>query len=89
MGEDEGSAGNIADLAGAGGDVAEGPPATGEQREPSLAQAAQRALDGVAGTGIDVEFPAASGLFDRNQDADTCAVISRSASVGRPAAAAW
>jgi hypothetical protein len=77
MGEDEGGAGNVADLAGAGGDMAEGTPATGEQREPSLAQAAQRALDGVAGTGIDMGFPAASGLFDGTQDADTRAVISR------------
>jgi hypothetical protein len=76
MGEDEGGAGDVADLAGAGGDVAEGTPATGEQREPAFAQAAQRALDGVAGTGIDIELPAASGLFDGNQDADTCTVIS-------------
>ena len=51
-------------LAGAGIEVAKIPP-----RGP-------RALDGVAGAGIDVEFPAASGLFDRNQDADARAVIS-------------
>jgi hypothetical protein len=41
MGEDEGGAGDVADLAGAGGDVAEGAPPAGEQGEPAFAQAAQ------------------------------------------------
>lgn len=39
-----------------GSGVAEGAPAPGEQREPALAQAAQRALEGVAGAGVDIEF---------------------------------
>jgi len=51
MSEDEGGAGDVADLAGAGGDVAEGAPAAGEQGEPAFAQAAQGTLDGVAGAG--------------------------------------
>src|SRR6516165_8853032 len=64
MGEDEGGAGDVADLAGAGGDVLQDPPAAGDQREATFTQAAQRVLDRVAGAGIDVEFPAAPGLFD-------------------------
>jgi hypothetical protein len=54
VGEDEGGAGDIADLAEAGGDVLEGGPALGEQGEPAFAQAAQGALEGVAGPGIDI-----------------------------------
>jgi hypothetical protein len=75
MGEDEGGAGDVADLAGAGGDVLEGAPALGDQGKPSFAQAAQRALDGVAGAGIDIEVPPARGLFDRDMDADSGAVV--------------
>ena len=52
MGEDEGRAGDVADLAGAGGDVLQCPPAAGEQGELAFAQAAQRPLEGVAGAGI-------------------------------------
>src|SRR6516164_7236088 len=74
MGEDEGGAGDVADLAGAGGDVLQDPPAAGEQGEATFTQAAQRVLDRVTGAGIDVEFPAAPGLFDGNQDADARAV---------------
>ena len=69
MGEDEGGAGDVADLAGAGGDVLEGAPALAEQGEPAFAQAAQRPLDGVAGAGIDIQFPAVCGLFDGDVDA--------------------
>jgi len=36
MGEDEGGACNVADLAGAGGDVLQGAPAAGEQRKPAF-----------------------------------------------------
>ena len=61
MGEDEGGAGDVADLAGAGGDVLEGVPALGEQGEPVFAEAAQRAEDGVAGAGTNIEFPPARG----------------------------
>src|SRR5437667_8960457 len=76
MGEDEGGAGDGADFAGAGGDVLEGAPALVEQGEPAFAQAAQGALDGVAGAVINVQLPAAWGLFDGNQDADAGAFIS-------------
>jgi hypothetical protein len=65
VGEDEGGAGDVADFAGAGGDVPQGAPAAGEQGEPAFAQAAQRALDGVAGAGIDVQFPPIGGLLNR------------------------
>ena len=47
MGEDECGAGNVADLAGAGGDVLESAPALGEQGEPAFAEAAQGALEGI------------------------------------------
>ena len=56
MGQDEGGAGDGADLAGADSDVLKGAPSAGEQREPAFAQGT---LDGVAGAGIDVEFAAA------------------------------
>ena len=36
MSEDERGSGDIADLAGAGGDVLEGAPAAGEQGEPAF-----------------------------------------------------
>ena len=75
MGEDEGGAGDVADFAGAGGDVLEGAPAAGEQGEPAFAQAAQGTLDGVAGAGIDIEFPPVGGLFDGDVDADASAVV--------------
>src|SRR5215470_14101194 len=70
MGEDKRGAGDVADLARAGGDVLEGAPALVEQGEPAFAQAAQRALDGVAGTGIDIQLLPAGGLSDRDEDAD-------------------
>lgn len=57
MGEDERGPGDVADLAGAGGDVPQGPPAAGEQGESPFAEAAQRALDGVAGAGVDIQVP--------------------------------
>ena len=55
MGQDQGGSGDVADLAGAGGDVLEGAPAAREQGEPAFPQAAQRAEQGVAGAGIDIE----------------------------------
>jgi hypothetical protein len=55
MGEDERGAGDVADFAGAGGDVLEGAPAAGEQGEPAFAQAPQRALDRIAGAAIDIQ----------------------------------
>jgi hypothetical protein len=75
MGEDEGGAGDVADLAGAGGDVLEGVPALVEQGEPASAQAAQGSLDGVAGAGVNIELPAVSRLFDRYVDAYSGAVV--------------
>jgi hypothetical protein len=69
MGEDEGGAGDVADFARAGGDVVEGAPAAGEQREPSFPEATQRTLESVAGAVIDVEVPAAGWLPDGNHDA--------------------
>jgi len=52
----EGGAGYSGDLAGAGGDVLEGPPSLGEQGEPAFSEAAQGALEGVAGPVAEVEF---------------------------------
>ena len=75
MGEDERRAGDVADFAGAGGDVVKGAPPAGEQREPSFPEAAQGTLESVAGAGIDVKFPAARRLLDGNQDADARALI--------------
>src|SRR5260370_40941523 len=69
MGEDERRAGDVADFAGAGGDVVKGAPPAGEQREPSFPEAAQGTLAGVAGAGIDVKFPAPRRLLDRGSPA--------------------
>jgi len=74
MGEDERGAGYVADLAGAGSDVVQGAPAAGEQGEPAFAEAARGPLDGVPGTGADIQVPPAGGLFDRDEDADSCAL---------------
>jgi len=68
MGQDECGAGDVADFAGAGGDVLEGAPALVEQGEPAFAEAAQGTLDGVAGAGVDIKVPAVWGLFDRDED---------------------
>jgi hypothetical protein len=40
--------------------VLQGAPAAGEQGEPAFAQAAQRALEGVAGASVDIQFPPVS-----------------------------
>ena len=69
MGEDERGTGDVADLAGAGGDGLQGAPAPGEQRESAFAQAAQRALKGVAGASADIELPPVRGLLDGDADA--------------------
>jgi len=58
--------GGVADFAGAGGDVVKGAPPAGEQRGPSFPEAAQGTLEGVAGAGIDVRFPAASSASRRS-----------------------
>jgi hypothetical protein len=88
MGQDEGGAGDGTGFAGAGGDVLEAAPALVEQGEPAFAEAAQGTRDGVAGAGVDVEFSAASGLLDGNQDAGARALISGVGKGSSPAAAA-
>jgi hypothetical protein len=88
MGQDECGAGDVSDFAGACGDVLESAPAAGEQGKPAFAQATQGALNGIAGAGIDVEFPAAGWLLDRDEDAQAGAVVAGIGKVGRSAAAA-
>jgi len=85
MGEDEGGAGDVADLGGAGGDVLQGAPAAGKQGEPAFAEAAQGPLDGVAGTGINIEFTAVWRLLDRDVQADASAFIARIGQGGKAA----
>ena len=75
MGENEGGAGDVTDFRWACGDVLKGPPAAGEQGEPAFAEASHRPLDGVAGAGIDIEFPAICGLLDWDVQADAGAVV--------------
>jgi hypothetical protein len=54
----------------------------GEQGESAFAQAAQRAQQGVAGAGADIEFPPAGRLPDRDMDAG--AVVARVGEGGQP-----
>ena len=75
MGEDEGGAGDVADSAGAGGDVLEGAPPLAEQGEPAFSEAAQGALQGVAGARIDIQVAPVGGLADGDVDADAGAVV--------------
>jgi hypothetical protein len=64
MGEDECSAGDVAGLAGAGGDVPQDAPAAGEQGEPASAGgAAFGPAHGVANSAIPLPFAAAAGLL--------------------------
>lgn len=63
MDEDEGGFGDVADSAGAGGDVLEGAPPPGEQREPAFAEAAQGPQQHVVGLVVDVQVPAVGGLL--------------------------
>ncbi len=72
MGEDECGAGNVAGLAGAGGDALESAPALGEQSEPAFAEAAQGALEGIAGAVPISGFPSADGLLDRDMSPGAC-----------------
>ena len=75
MDKDERGAGDVADLAGAGGDVLEGAPALGDQGESAFAEAAQGPEHGVAGAGADIEVPPVGGLLDRDVNADARAVV--------------
>ena len=61
--EDEGGAGELADLAGAGGDVLEGLPALGEQREAAFAHAAGGPDQRIPGAGVDVGSRARSSAW--------------------------
>lgn len=55
VGENECGFDDVADFAGAGGDVPEGALALDEQGEAAFAQAAQGAQERVAGAGVEVE----------------------------------
>ena len=81
MGECKRGPGDVADLAGAGGDVLEGAPAAGEQREPAFAHGAEQR---VASTGIDIEVTPVRGLPDRDVHAGASAVVSRIGQGGQP-----
>jgi hypothetical protein len=80
MGQDERSPGDIADHAGAGGNVLQGASAAGERREPAFPHAAQGTEQGVAGAGIDIEVPAVGGVPDWDVNADSGAVVSGASS---------
>jgi hypothetical protein len=75
MGEYERGAGDVTDFAGANGDVLEGAPAAGEQREAAFAQAAHGPLERIAGAVADIELAVRGGLADRDVDADSGALI--------------
>ena len=70
MGEYKRGIDDGADLAGAGGDVAECSPAADEEREGAFAQAAQSAEQGVVGAVVHIQDLVAGGLFDRGVHAD-------------------
>ena len=74
MRQDERGAGDVTDLAGARGDGLHGAPAAGDQGERAFAEAAQRAEQGVAGTGTDIGVLPAGRQPDRGVDADADAV---------------
>jgi len=84
MGQDERGACDGADFAGAGGDVLEGSPPLIEQGEPAFPQAAQGALEGVAGAGIDIGVPPIGGLFGGHVDAYSGAVVAGVGQGGQP-----
>jgi hypothetical protein len=75
MGEDDCGFDDVADLAGAGGDVVETAPAAGEHGESAFAQAAQAAQQGVVGAIVHVEYLVTGGLFDRGVHPDTRAFV--------------
>ncbi len=75
VGEHEGRPCDLADLAGADGDVPEGSPPSDEQGEATLTQAAQRPQQHVAGAGVEVELGAVGGLLDRGVYPDPGAFV--------------
>jgi hypothetical protein len=64
LGKDECGADDITDIAGAGGGVAQGPPASGEHGEAAFSAAAQRSKEHVVGAVVHGEPAAVKGLFD-------------------------
>jgi hypothetical protein len=63
LGEDEGGADYLGQVAGAGGGVLEGGPALGEQGEAAFSLKAEAAEQGVPGAGADVEFLVSGGVL--------------------------
>jgi hypothetical protein len=88
MGEDQCCSRDVADFAGAEGDVLECPPAAGEQGEAAFAKAAQGPLQGVACAGADVGLGVAGRITPRDVDADAGAFVAGSARVASPWTAA-
>ncbi len=88
MGEDQGCPRDVADLAGAEGDVLECPPAACEQGEAAFAQAAQRPLESISRAVADIEGAASGGPADRDVDADARTLIAGICQVASPWAAA-
>src|SRR5437660_8274864 len=66
---------DAADLAGAGSEVVESTPTSGEDSEAAFAQAAQSSEQGVVAAVADVEDLVTGGLFDRGMHADPATVV--------------
>lgn len=64
MGEDKRCSGDVADSAGAEGEVLEGSPAVFEQGESAFAEAAEGSQEFVVGAVVRAEGLAFAGLFD-------------------------
>lgn len=75
MGEGECGFEDVADSAGAESGVLEGGPAGGEDGKAAFAEAAQGALEGVAGAVVDVEIGAVGWVLDGDVDAVACALV--------------
>src|ERR1051326_3397113 len=84
MGKYERGFDDVADLAGTGGDVMQGAPASGQDGESSLAQTTQSAEQGIVGTGVDIENLPVGRLFDRGEHANTGAVVASIGQRGQP-----
>lgn len=75
MGEDKSGAGDVADRAGAGGDVLKDPPAAFEQGESAFAEASQGAQEPVVGAVVRAESLVSLRLLDGRVNADPGAVV--------------
>jgi hypothetical protein len=71
-----------ADSAGACGDVLQGAPAAGQEREAAFTDASSGALQCVVGLVVRGQGLAVAGLFDRGVDAQACAFVSGVGEVG-------